>query len=88
MTLFTIKSAMQIADAAPSLMADPNGFLQHYANFAIEKSILFVPKIILALIILWIGFSIAKRVYPLAYEENNSQSSVLIQHSEILLLAA
>ncbi len=76
MTLFTIQSAMQIADAAPSLMSDPNGFLQHYANFAIEKSVLFVPKILLALIILWIGSSIAARVFRLLLKNTTASKHV------------
>jgi len=53
---------LQAAEASPSLMADPNAFLQHYGNIAVEKTIFFVPKILVALIILWVGSYIAKRI--------------------------
>lgn len=59
-TLFT---AMQVSDAAPSIINDPAGFIQFYSDVVIEKAIFFVPKILIALIILWIGSSIAGRVY-------------------------
>jgi len=49
---FNIFKSIQAAEASPSLMADPNAFLQHYGNIAVEKTIFFVPKILVALIIL------------------------------------
>lgn len=56
---------MQVAtvEAAPAIMQDPEGFLRYYADIAIEKSVFFVPKILIALIILTIGVMIAGRVY-------------------------
>ncbi len=56
-------SSVQAADTAPSVMSDPSGFLQYYGNIAMEKSLFFIPKILIALIILWIGSSIAGRIY-------------------------
>lgn len=50
-------------ETAPSLVNDPTGFVEHYTNIVIEKSVFFVPKILIALIVLWIGSSIAGRVY-------------------------
>ena len=57
------KSIQAAAETTPSIMEDPTGFFQHYGNIAVEKSVFFVPKIIIAFVILWIGSSIAKRVY-------------------------
>ena len=62
-SFLNIFNSVQAVEGAPSLMADPSGFLQHYGNIAVEKSVFFVPKILIALIILWIGTSIAKRLY-------------------------
>lgn len=59
----SIQAAQVPGETIPSLMADPSGFFQHYGNIAVEKSIFFVPKIIIAFLILWIGSSIAKRIY-------------------------
>ncbi len=59
-TLFT---DMQIAETAPSVLSDPTGFVQFYSDVVIEKAVFFVPKILIALVILWIGSSIAGRVY-------------------------
>ncbi len=61
--ILTLFGAVQALDTAPSIMSDPNGFLQFYLNIAIEKSVFFLPKIIIALIILWIGTSLAGRLY-------------------------
>jgi len=61
--ILTLFGAIQALDTAPSIMSDPNGFLQFYLNIAIEKSVFFLPKIIIALIILWIGTSLAGRLY-------------------------
>ncbi len=61
--LFMAVQATDGTEVAPPLMSDPNGFLQHYMNIVIEKSVFFVPKILIALIILWIGLSIAGRLY-------------------------
>ncbi len=64
MTLHTLLKPMQVSvDTAPSLMGDTAGFVSHYGNIALEKAVFFVPKILIALIILWIGLWIAKRVY-------------------------
>ena len=52
-----------VANSGPKLMEDPTAFAQHYGNMAVEKSIFFLPKILGALIVLWIGFWIAKKVY-------------------------
>ena len=52
-----------IIAGAPPLMADPAGFAQFYANLVLEKLIFFVPKLLIALIILWIGTTIAAKVY-------------------------
>jgi len=52
-----------VANLGPKIMEDPAGAAQHYANMAIEKSVFFIPKILGALIVLWIGFWIAKKVY-------------------------
>lgn len=54
---------IQAVETPPSIMEDLSGFLQHYGNIAVEKSVFFVPKILIALIILWIGSTIAKRLY-------------------------
>ena len=61
--LNTVFFAMQAAESAPPIMSDPAGFVEFYTNVVIENAIVFVPKIILALIILWIGSSIAGRIY-------------------------
>ncbi len=62
--LQTLFSAVQAAtDTAPPIMTDPTGFVQFYSDIVIEKTIFLVPKILVALIILWIGSSIAGRVY-------------------------
>lgn len=53
------------ASAAPSVLQDPMGFFQYYLDVVLQKSVFFVPKILLALIVLWIGFSIAGRLYRL-----------------------
>lgn len=50
-------------DATPKLLENPSGFAQYYLDVVIEKSVFFVPKILLAILILWIGFSIAGRLY-------------------------
>jgi len=63
MTLFNAVQVATEGEAAPSLMSNPTGFIQHYSNMVVEKSVFFVPKIIIALIILWIGSAIAGRVY-------------------------
>jgi small conductance mechanosensitive channel len=60
---FLSMQASPAAEAAPALQKDPGGFLQHYMNVIIEKSVFFVPKILIALIILWIGLTIAGRLY-------------------------
>ncbi|MGB0907617.1 MAG: mechanosensitive ion channel family protein [Maricaulaceae bacterium] len=52
-----------VANIGPALMEDPAAFAQHYGNMAVEKTVFFVPKILAALIVLWIGFWIAKKVY-------------------------
>lgn len=56
-------STVQATETAPSVMRDPTGFFQYYGSVATEKAIFFVPKILIALIILWVGFSIAGRVF-------------------------
>lgn len=40
-----------------------NEMAQKYGNLALENVIVFAPKLILALIVLWVGFSVAGRVY-------------------------
>jgi len=68
--------SIQAVETAPSLMADPSGFLQHYGNIAVEKSIFFVPKILIALIILWIGSNIAKRIYRALVKKTTASKAV------------
>jgi len=58
-----IFAQIQAVDGAPSVMSDPTGFFQHYGNLALEKAVFFVPKILIALIILWIGSTIAGKVF-------------------------
>lgn len=58
-----IFQSIQAVETAPSVMSDPTGFFQYYGNIAVEKAVFFVPKILIALIILWIGSSIAGRVF-------------------------
>lgn len=64
--LFTLFRPMQTTtdvEDIPSLMDDPNGFVQHYTDVAIEQSLFFIPKILIALVILWVGASIAARIF-------------------------
>lgn len=56
-------TAEAIANIGPAFMEDPAAFAQHYGNMAIEKSVFFLPKILAGLVVLWIGFWIAKKVY-------------------------
>ena len=63
----TFTSLIQAEDAGPSLdfssleafMASTSG----YTDIAMEKAVFFLPKIFLALLILWIGMAIAGRVF-------------------------
>lgn len=59
----SVQAAEGVENTAPSLMEDPGGFAQHYTNLALEQSLFFLPKILLALIILWIGSVIAGKVF-------------------------
>ena len=63
---FTLTAFMQ-AETAPTLdFNDPASFtpfVQHYTSVAMEKAVLFLPRVLIALIILWIGMVIAGRVY-------------------------
>ena len=51
------------ADVAPGLLQDPTGFLTSYLQTGMEKAVLYAPKILLALIIFWIGSFISKRIH-------------------------
>ena len=75
-TAFTLFNAADATGAVPSLMSDPSGFLSHYGNIALEKSVFFVPKIIIALIILWIGTSIAKRIFRAIIKRSSANPKV------------
>lgn len=61
------QAIMQATEAAPSLdFSSPesiNEFTQHYSSLALEKIVLFAPKILIALLVLWIGMVIAGKVY-------------------------
>jgi len=46
-----------------NLVNSMSGAAEKYSNLALENIILFAPKFILALFILWLGFSIASRIY-------------------------
>ena len=63
---FTLTALMQ-TETAPTLdFNDPASFtpfVQHYTSAAMEKAVLFLPRVLIALIILWIGMVIAGRVY-------------------------
>lgn len=67
---------VQVTEGAPSVMADPSGFLNYYAEFALEKIVFFAPKLLLALIILWIGSSIAARLYRLLLKRTGDSQRV------------
>ncbi len=59
----TPASPLAMFDGAPSLMDNPSGFAQFYTDLVIEKLVFFVPKLIVAVIILWVGTTIAAKVY-------------------------
>jgi small conductance mechanosensitive channel len=63
-------------ETAPSIMQDPEGFLRFYGDVALEKTVFFVPKILIALIILTIGVMIAGRVYRLISQRVTSSEKV------------
>jgi small conductance mechanosensitive channel len=67
---------VQVTEDAPSLMADPSGFLDFYTELAIEKIIFFAPKLLLALLILWIGSSIAARLYRMLLKRSSESERV------------
>jgi small conductance mechanosensitive channel len=46
-----------------NIMTSMSSMAEKYSNLALENIIVFAPKLILALIILWIGFSIASRIH-------------------------
>jgi small conductance mechanosensitive channel len=68
--------SVQATENAPSLMADPSGFLDFYTELAIEKIIFFAPKLLLALLILWIGSSIAARLYRMLLKRSSESERV------------
>ncbi len=73
--LMSIQASTE-SSAAPSLLADPNGFLQHYSNIVVEKAVFFVPKIFIALIILWIGSSLAARIYRVLLKQTTDNPRI------------
>ncbi len=36
--------------------------IEHYSNIALEKAIFYLPKVLLALVILWLGFKLVKKL--------------------------
>jgi len=65
-TVLALTSSMQAADGPPPFALDPASLeatTVYYSQLVIAKAVVFVPKILLALIILWIGSSVAGRLY-------------------------
>lgn len=77
--IFNVLMSVQTStesNTAPSLLADPNGFLQYYSSIIVEKAVFFVPKIFIALIILWIGSSLAARIYRVLLKQTTDNPRI------------
>jgi len=51
-------------------------FTEKYSNLALENIIIFAPKFILALFVLWLGFNIASRIYKKVQEATTKSERI------------
>ena len=57
--------------------------LNEYLQIALDKVVFFLPKIVLAGIILWIGFKVVKKIIQLL--KNKWQIKIIVKHIEKVL---